>query len=275
MSEQSETVRQLSGWQAFIVRCTQALPANSFGRKVALVLRKAVLCFGSERVDAMVEGLKMRLHLRDNICERKLLFMPQFFDTAERHYMQTHLKKGDVFFDVGANIGIYALTAAQCVSETGRVIAVEPNPVVLDRLMFNVVQNGFENRVTALQQGVSDTSGVFTLTLDPTNLGGSSLILDRSGQGIEIPCQPLLDIARDQGIEKISGMKIDIEGAEDKVLIPFFEIAPKELYPGFLILENSQGDWENDLEAHLKQVGYTPVIQTRMNTVWQRIGRPS
>lgn len=270
MSEQAVRVQQLSGWQAFIVRCTQSLPANGFGRKAALILRKAVLCFGAERVDATVEGLKMRLHLRDNISERKFLFMPQFFDAAERRYMQQHLKTGDVFFDVGANIGIYTLTAAQYVGETGRVIAVEPNPVVLDRLMFNVAQNGFENRVTALQQGVSDTSGVFTLTLDPTNLGGSSLVLDRSGQGIEIPCQPLLDIVRAQGIQKIAGMKVDIEGAEDKVLIPFFESASPDLYPDFMILENSQGDWESDLESCLKEKGFKPVIQARMNTVWQR-----
>lgn len=253
-----------------LLRWAQGMPASWIGRRAALILRKVVLQQGHTIVDAVADDLKWRLYMDDNVSERKFLFLPQFFDRAERLLLKETLKDGDVFIDIGANAGIYTLTAAARVGDQGHVVSVEPNPFVLDRLKFNVALNGFEHRVMFEQSGVSDEEGFFDLTLDRTNLGGSSLVHARSDQSIRVRCGTLLSIVQKYQLKKITAIKADIEGAEDRALVPFFETAPKDLYPKIVIVENSGGSWKKDLAATLLQAGYRQKQITRMNQIWIR-----
>jgi FkbM family methyltransferase len=54
------------------------------------------------------------------------------------------LKPGDLFVDVGANVGAYTLWAIDC---EARVIAVEPNAETAERLRRNIALNSFEVEV--------------------------------------------------------------------------------------------------------------------------------
>lgn len=255
--------------EAQLLRWAQGMPASWFGRRAALLLRKTVLSSGHATVDATVDGLKMRLYMKDNVSERKFLFMPQFFDSFERGLLKKELPQGGTFVDIGANAGIYTLTAAACVGATGHVLSIEPNPAVLDRLKFNMSLNGFEHCVQVEQSCVSDTEGTVELTLDDTNLGGSSIVAERSSKKISVSAYPLTAILAKHNISKIDALKIDIEGAEDQALIPFFTAAPKTLFPKLLILENSSRQWKQDLPAALKAAGYAMVKETRMNFVYK------
>ena len=175
----------------------------------------------------------------------------------------------DVVVVAGADAGDPVLVTA---AATGaRVISVEPNPVVLSRLQYNLAANDLSAKVTPVQKGVSDAKGTFDLVLDDTNLGGSSLVAARSDRSLQIECDLLQDILQDNGIDKIDAMKIDIEGAEDRALFPFFENAPENLFPSILIMENSAGQWQRDLPALLKQKGYRIMQTTRMNVIWEKI----
>lgn len=252
-----------------LLRLAQRLPANWLGRRLALILRKAVLWRGPAIVDAAVDGLKLRLYTQDNVSERKFLFLPQFFDPLERSLLKKNLRNGSVFVDVGANAGIYALTAAAAVGVNGKVVAIEPNPLVLDRLKFSAALNGFDGRIVFEQSGVSSEEGSFDLMLDDSNLGGSSLVAERSALKISVRCYKLLSVVQKYQLQKIDALKIDIEGAEDRALVPFFAAAPKHLYPRLLILENSPHDWRQDLPAALRAAGYRLLQTTRMNQVWE------
>jgi len=59
------------------------------------------------------------------------------------HYLKP--KKGDIFLDVGAHIGKYALQVAKIVGEKGLVIAIEPMPENYDALLQNIWLNKLEN----------------------------------------------------------------------------------------------------------------------------------
>lgn len=257
----------LSGWRASLLGFAQNLPANWLGRRLALLSRKLVLKKGPDIVDATVENIRFRLHMRDNVSERKYLFLPQFFDAFERAELRRRLTVQSVFVDIGANAGIYTLTAA---ATGARVVSVEPNPVVLSRLQYNLAANDLAAKVTPVQKGVSDAKGTFDLVLDDTNLGGSSLVAMRSDRALKIECDLLQNILQDNGIEKIDAMKIDIEGAEDRALFPFFETAPENLFPSILIMENSAGQWQRDLPGLLQQKGYRVMQTTRMNVIWEK-----
>lgn len=258
----------LDGWRAACLRTAQSMPASWAGRRGALLLRKLVLKSGPRIVDAEVEGLRFRLYMRDNVSERKYLFLPQFFDAEERALLREVLKEGGVFVDIGANAGIYSLCGAQAVGASGRVLSVEPNPVVAERLRFNLSLNGFDGRAVIEQAGVSDSAGRFDLILDESNLGGSSLALARSEKTLSVRCDLLANILAAQGIARIDALKIDIEGAEDRALVPFFRAAPAALHPRLVIIENSLKDWQLDLPNTFTAAGYRLHKKTRMNLIY-------
>lgn len=262
----------LPATEAKILSLAQGLPANWLGRRLALILRKLVLRGRGIIVDATVEGMKLRLHTGDNISERKFLFMPQFFDFYERNLMKETLSPGSIFVDIGANAGIYSLTASALVGNSGRVLAIEPNPKVLARLRFNAALNGFDSRIVYAPYAAADKEGSFDLTLDDSNLGGSSLVIDRGGARITVTCRPLLDIVNENRLSCIDMLKADIEGAEDQALIPFLDSAPSHLYPRLIILENAKDGWQCDLPGALQKAGYLLLKTTRMNQVWKKTG---
>jgi hypothetical protein len=59
-------------------------------------------------------------------------------------------------------------------------------------------------------------------------------------------------------------MKIDVEGYEDRVLIPFFDIAPRRLWPHRVLLERSPHIWKSDCIAYMLARGY--------HTAWEGRG---
>lgn len=260
----------LTGRRLKYLRAAQSMPANWFGRRAALLLRKLVLRRGPDIIDAEIHKLRFRLYMRDNVSERKYLFLPQFFDAEERELLWRSLGPGDSFADVGANAGIYTLWAARAVGEKGRVAAIEPNPVMIERLRCNIAFNGFEDRVTVVEGGVSDSEGHFDLMLDESNLGGSSLALKRSEASIRVRCAPLGVMMSAGLVLQPRAIKIDIEGAEDRVLLPYLRETPEVSLPQLIILENSAKDWVQDLPAALVRAGYWCIRKTRMNLIYRR-----
>ncbi|WP_200179220.1 FkbM family methyltransferase [Ectothiorhodospira mobilis] len=216
-----------------LISFAQRAPQNWFGQQLAQLVRKLVLGWGQLPIDVAVGSIKMRCYLRDNNSEKKFVFMPWRFDKRERELLIDNLPKSGTFVDIGANVGIYTLTAATHMDSRGRVVAMEPNPPAFERLTFNIKATRFGcldwPRIDALQVGVGDTEAELELHLDPKNLGSSSItthaagIAGRNSGGgtVRITCKPLLDILRELSIDRVDVIKIDIEGAEDKALFPY------------------------------------------------------
>ena len=65
-------------------------------------------------------------------------------------------------------------------------------------------------------------------------------------------------------------MKIDIEGHEDRALVPFLQNAPKELWPKRIVLEHAhEKQWQLDLIKALAKSEYTLMGTTRANSLFQ------
>jgi FkbM family methyltransferase len=252
-----------------LLNLSQRMPATWLGRRLALLLRRLALCCRrAAPVDAVVEGFRLRVHLRDNVSERKFLFMPQFVDRVERQYLIEHLTPGGVFMDIGANAGIYTLTAARAAAlHGGRVLAVEANPGMVARLDFNVRINGLENAVTIVPLALSDRAGTVRFTISDSNLGESALV-STGGHEIEVDCDTLEHVLALHRITALDGIKIDVEGAEDIILVPFFSTAPRPLFPRFVIIENPKGLWRSDLLGLMEEKGYRLHSRQRMNSIY-------
>lgn len=248
-------------------------------RLLAPLVRKIAMRACRLPMDLTVGGLNLRCSFVDNYSEKKFVFTPWRYDLEERRLLARELPPDGVFVDIGANVGLYTLTAGRALGPGGRVLAFEPNPRTMARLAFNVAAN-FGGRTGAprielLDFGVADREGEFELNLDESNLGASSIASrDRSRvpagarSVVKIRCRPLLDVLAERGVTAIDVLKIDIEGAEDVALAPYLESAPDGLLARSVIIENSQALWGRDLDALFRQRGYRLRFRNRMNSVY-------
>lgn len=253
------------------LRFSQAMPATWLGRRLALLVRRIALIGSGAWIDGISEGIRLRVARHGNVSDRKFLFMPQFVDRFERGLLRRRASYGGYFLDIGANAGVYSLTLAQRYAELGggRVFAFEPNPAMAARLRANASFNAFSGLIEVSELALADHDGHMRLALDPSNLGQSSLTGDTSVDGIEVATRTLARFLADRELGQADGLKIDVEGAEDKVLGPFMRSAEQRVLPRCIVIENSEAYWAEDLYALFVARGYRLSRRTRMNSVFE------
>lgn len=131
-------------------------------------------------------------------------------------FLTGYLKPGDVFVDIGANIGYFTIYAGLRVGPHGQVHAVEPDPENIALLRANLELNGLTN-VQVHQTAISDSSGEARLFRASFNSGAHSLFQknDHSG-GLKVPVARLDELLDGERPPKL--VKIDVQGAECYVL---------------------------------------------------------
>src|SRR5262249_11769569 len=78
---------------------TSRLPDNWLGLRLAIVLRRLVtmrLAYPDGALDVIRWGLRLRLHPRDNGCEKNLLFTPQMYEPTERAELAAEVDRARV-----------------------------------------------------------------------------------------------------------------------------------------------------------------------------------
>jgi FkbM family methyltransferase len=204
-----------------------------------------------------------------------LTFLPQLYDRWERDALANILRLGDVFVDIGSNIGAYSLWAARHVGASGRVIAVEPDEFNYRALCANIALNDAAGVIHPVRCGVSDARETLALYQNSRgNNGGHNFMgMGRRGPGIE--CIPLDEVLRDAAATQVRLLKIDIEGFESRVLCEYFRRTPEERRPAFLLVEIEGGpaplQTKRELRALVLNNGYE-VIREAENTLFKRAG---
>jgi FkbM family methyltransferase len=262
------------GLVRWIVERTRRLSGSWASWRLLFLLRRvAIAALKGAPVDVEALGARLRLYPYNNICEKKVLFTPQFFDPEELAFLRGRLGAGFAFVDVGANVGAYALFAAAHAGPGARILAVEPQPEIFERLVANIRFNPF-GTVKAVACAVADKAGELTMFLDPRNSGESSVKIVGSSQArtVKVPAKTLLEIVTEEGFDRLDAVKLDVEGAEDLILEPYLRDAPKALHPDLLIVEDGTGQWQVDLPKLVESHGYRLLRKTRLNFVYERVG---
>ena len=109
-----------------------------------------------------------------------------------------------------------------------------------------------------------DKSGKFNLDTPEENLGQG--VISETGENLVIG-KKLSEFITDEKIKKISAMKIDVEGNEEKIIIPFLEEAKDESLPLIIIIENNKKFWKRDIIKLLEEKNYKIKKKTRMNYI--------
>jgi FkbM family methyltransferase len=260
----------LAGPWGAIARTARAMPPGRLGQRLSLWLRSPVKKKLSGPVDTTFRGLRVRLYPRGNHCESRALFMPQHYDVAELAWLRATLPADGVFIDIGANVGLYSLWAGTRPnrSSTARIIAVEPDPTIADRLAFNLALNDVPN-VAIERVALSDHIGEMQLVIDSNDRGMSHLGKGVAEQddAIAVPVRPLLVLLNAHDINRIDVAKIDVEGHEHRVLEPFFGEAEAERWPRHLIVESKRRTPQTHLIDGLRRRGYQPFLKTADNLI--------
>jgi FkbM family methyltransferase len=232
------------------------------------VLSRLINLMRAGPVDVQYQGASFRFYHQTSATERGALFNPDY-NLEELDFLRAHTPAGGMFVDVGANAGTYALPLARHVGAGGRVIAVEPHPVMVARLAFNQAASASGN-VVLVPAAAADSDGELMIETDHENYGASHVYPDASARSdaIRVPALRLLRILQDRNVEKIDSLKIDVEGYEDRVLIGFFRDAPAALWPRAIAIEHlSRDDWADDCLADMLARGYAEAGKTRSNTL--------
>ena len=259
-------------WINRLLDVTRGASKSWAGKRKAFFLRGlAVRALGGRPLDVESMGARMRLYPYNNVCEKRILFTPQYFDEEERALIASRIRENFVFIDIGANIGGYTLFTAAKAGPSARILAIEPQPEIFERLIYNIRQNPFPS-VKALNCAVADIDAEVTLFVAARNRGETSMRIVNSDGGdvqLRVPGKTLRTIVTDEGFDHIDAIKLDVEGAEDLILEPFFREAPSALFPKLILMEYSHGRWAADLNAILTGLGYREVMRTRTNVGYE------
>jgi FkbM family methyltransferase len=214
-------------------------------------------------VHASFDGVDFQLELQDNL--QRTLFYLGHYEEPLHDLLVAEYRPGDVFVDVGANIGVHALTVARRRTGDGAVIAFEPAADTATILRETALRNGLLVDVHEVALGRGTAVGELRQSPNwaPADLGVRSLYGD--GQVVErVQIQSFDDWASSTGLTQLDLVKIDVEGAEFDVLAGMRESLLR-LRPRLLIVEVidhflvRSGSSAAELDGFLADVGY--VIQ--------------
>jgi FkbM family methyltransferase len=263
-----------------VLALTRSLPANNLGLRLAMLFRRATTTrLGKGALDTTIwESAKLRLYPVGNGCEKSALFTPQMFDLMETRALGPAVDRAVAegrtfhFVDIGANVGLYSFFVSARAGGRARCVAIEPQPGILDRLMFNRQLNP-DFDIQVFGAAVGEDEGTISLVINDSDSGGThqqNVIAARAGERtVEVPRRTLTGILAEAGVTHIDALKIDIEGAEDQAMAPFLRDAPRALLPRLLLIEDTRDHWKVDLHAMLVALGYTVVIRNPYNVIYR------
>ena len=122
----------------------------------------------------------------------------------------------DVFYDIGANVGIYSCFVGKKLSD-GAVVAFEPHPENLGSLRKNLAQNGVDAIVRETALGADPGTAHLRETGTDAGEGEHAIVGPNADEGIPVPVERL-DAAVAEGLPDPTVVKIDVEGAETEVV---------------------------------------------------------
>ena len=187
---------------------------------------------GAERFDLIIDktglhGLKSRVWLERFRAPdgSDILYRPHdrcIIDEVYGRsvYSGTEISPGQTVVDVGAHIGVFSLMAARRVGPKGHVVCFEPSPRAAEVLRRNLEANGLSwVRHHAVALAETEGSADLFVADDAGNNPAADTLSDTPGRGkVSVRLRRLDDVLAEEGIFSVDHLKIDVEGAELRVL---------------------------------------------------------
>jgi FkbM family methyltransferase len=163
----------------------------------------------TRQVVQLPHGLELILGKKENYGSA--VYVHRLPDPEEMSILADVLRPGDLFLDVGANVGLYSVWVA---GATGaEVLSLEPTPATYRKLGQNIRLNDLSHLITPIQTAVGDEVGVAKMT---SELGGLDHVSTAPRDSdVAVPIEPIDRLLNGRVPRAI---KIDVEGFEQRVL---------------------------------------------------------
>ncbi len=162
--------------------------------------------------------------------------------------------------DIGANTGIYSLMT-KAVQPDRRSYAFEPSPQVLELLERNIALNAASGDIEVVKVAASDCRGTAQLFIPSqdhglieTSASLSSTFRPQHSEVVDIDTIPLDEFAP-LADQRVAVMKIDVEGAEDRVLHGALRTLQRSKTLVFCEILSTSGTWDAVIKL-LDQIDY-------------------
>jgi FkbM family methyltransferase len=248
-------------WVRLAAEVIRRMPAGRF-QAINRIHRMSRSAFWMRSPNAL-GAWSFRCDLRDSIA-REVCFTGRY-EPQETALVQTILKPGMTFVDVGANWGYFTLLAAHQVGTSGKVVSLEPDPRLFPMLAANIAVNGM-SQAHAMQVAAGAGPGLLTLAGFAErggNFGLSRVVRKDPTEGplFHVAARSLDDVIEELHLHAVDLLKMDIEGAEGLALLGLRRtLADRrvrriliELHPAQLA---EHGQVAANLLDELRQAGY-------------------
>lgn len=221
-------------WAVWVA--VRALPPRGRGLRIAGAIDRLLPPSGRLFRAPLPGAFAISCDLRDPV--QGCVFYRGLYEPEVVACLDEALRPGDVFLDIGANVGYFASIAGRRIGITGRVLAIEPAKDLAARLRSDVSAAGRRAaHVEVLEVALGDSSRDGTL-LDVAGLnraGERSLSVDEAGaaHGMHVRVCPLDELLPDLCFDVA---KVDVEGAELQVLQGMVQ-AIRRSQPRLLLVE--------------------------------------
>ena len=225
--------------------------------------------------DVTYKGLKLRLYPSQNYCDFQIVMHGSHHDEPDLNAFAKVVAGSKSFVDVGANVGIYTLIASQNMAAGGTIVSFEPAPDTSEKLIKNIALNGV-TAATVMRHAVGDAETTLRLHVVAANNAGCNSLseelgLTATGGGFDVPVKTLQSALSTLGVHRIDVLKIDVEGFEDRALLPFLLTAPPSQWPEYVLLEKThQSLWKADLITAFKERDYEVAFENIGNVHLRR-----
>jgi len=218
--------------------------------------------------DVEAQGYRWRLHPADNVTEKLIWLYREHPEPQSLAWALAAVEgRAALILDIGANCGAFIVPLAAA-GAGSRCLAFEPNPTMVERLKVNLHLNDLATRVEVHPVALGAESGEAVLSFSG-NLGEATLQSDpeRATHQVHVPLRRLSDLLTGTARYETFFLKIDVEGYEPEVLMPFFATVDRSLWPTHILIETEhRNDWSADLGGQLAALGYETVDTREGNT---------
>jgi FkbM family methyltransferase len=208
-----------------------------------------------------ITGYVLACDLHDNV--QRSLYYTGTFEPRTTALIEAALLPGDIFVDVGANVGHYTLIAAAAVGARGHVHAIEASATTAERLRHTILRNDLFKSVSIHVIAAADCPYKAALRAvgDDTSVGLRHIRPDGHDSIVEhVQAAPLDDVLADVRAHVV---KIDVEGADLRALIGMRRLLERAR-PRLVVAEAQDpllgafGDSVEAMDDYMRTLDYTP-----------------
>lgn len=164
-----------------------------------------------------ISGIRLRLPIRFH------RYYPADYEAANVAFINAHVPREGVVLDIGAQIGLMTKLFADLVGPHGNVYAFEPTPLTFRYLQMTIAINEVSDRVSANNVAISEKTETCLFNVSEFDIDASNSLMNTQGlrrtRAISVQTISIDEFITNNQVKKVDFIKIDVEGAELKVLL--------------------------------------------------------